>query len=225
MATLSSPTLQRLIRDARLLLNQPRAENSRWSDTELGEYINDAVKLYFLHINEMAEGQFDKVIDLDLTANTETVNLPADCFSIKVLYRKQNTVFQPLAYRNNFIESYDSQTASGNTYEPSYYLRGEKLVLRPIPGANETAGLKLEYTAFPETLVVGGDVLSSGISPIFKELVVLYSVYKAKVKDDLVNGSNTRLAAQQLLDAQFVTFKHAVTERSKYPTFIVPFNP
>lgn len=227
MATLSSPTLERIVRDIRVLLNQPRAENSRWSDTELGEYVNDGISRFFLHINEVAEGQFDKQTDLNLVGGTETVALPSDFFAIKVLYKKLSSQYKPLVYRNNFIEPYssDSSTADASNYEPTYYLRANNLVLRPIPGNSETAGLRLEYTAFPETLITGGDTLTAGISPVFKELVVMYGVYKAKLKDDLVQGGNTRQGAEALLADLYNNFKHQVTERSKYPQYIVPWTP
>lgn len=226
MAALTSPTLERLIREIRVILNQPKAENSRWSDAELGNYVNDAIQKYFLVINEAAEGQFDKSASLTTVSGTETVDLPSDFFTIKALYSVQNNDRILLRYDNNIVSGYDAATNGGSSnYEPSYYFRGNKLVLRPIPGFSSSTALSLEYTAFPETLLTGSDTMTVAISPLFKELVVMYGVYKAKMKDDLVNGSNTRGAAEAHLADLYNNFKHQVVDRSKFPLRITPFNP
>lgn len=214
------------MRETRLLLRQPKSENSRWSDAEIASYLNDGIQKYFLHINEVGEGQFDKTVDLDLVANTETVALPTDFYSVKALYRKQGTARQILRYNNNIIGSYDTTGASGTSYTPQYYFRVNNLVLRPIPGASETGGLVLEYTSFPEVLLYGGDSLTAGISPLFKELCVVYAAYKCKITDDSTSsGNQTRQALKEHLSDLFEQFKHQVVERSKYPNFITPFNP
>lgn len=71
----------------------------------------------------------------------------------------------------------------------------------------------------------GADSLTAGISPIFKDLVVMYAVYKAKLKDDLNNGTNTRTAAEEHLGDLYKNFKHHVEERSKSPQFVTPWEP
>lgn len=227
MATLVAPSLERLIRDARILLSQPRAENSRFSDSELSGYANDAIQQIFLTVNEASEGQFDRSTSLNIVSGVETVALPTDCFSIKALYKVQGTVNRRLEYRQNIVMDYDnSATNSGSTtYEPYYYLRGNNLVLRPIPGFSETASLVLEYTAYPSVLVYGGETLDNGISPLFKELIVMYVVSKAKLKDDLTSGGNSRVAAQEQFSGLYANFKHQLMERSKSPQYITPFEP
>jgi hypothetical protein len=227
VATLTAPTQARLIQEVRTLLNQPKAENSRWADTEISGYLNDGIQRYFLHINEIGEGQFDTTTNLNITANTETVDLPSDCYSVKVLYKKQGdgTSYLPLPYRNELVTGFSSDGGGTSHYQPAYSLRGNKIVLHPTPGASETAGLRLDYTAFPEVLIYGADSLTAGISPVFKELVVMYAVYKCKLRDDLVQGGNTRSAAEALLADLYANFKHQVAERSKYPQFIFPFTP
>lgn len=178
-------------------------------------------------LNEQAEGQFDISSDLNLVQGQEEITLPSDFFTIKALYRKNDdNTFTILQYRNNVVSSYDGNTNTGSTaYYPYYYFRGNKIVLRPIPGFSQTAGLKIEYTAFPETLLTGDDILTSGIAPVFKELVVMYGVYKAKMKDDLVNNSNTSEKAAAHLANLYNNFKHQVAERAKYPLSVTPYNP
>ncbi len=175
----------------------------------------------------MAEGQFDKSTTLNIVSGSETIDLPSDCFTVKVLFKKQSNYFKPLAYRNNIIEPYDNTESitNSNGYEPMFYLRMNKIVLRPTPGFNETAGLTLEYTAFPDQMLFGADAMTSGISPIFKELVVMYAVFKAKLKDDLNNGTNTRTAVESHLAGLYANFKHQVEERAKSPQFISNYDP
>ena len=221
------PTLERLIRETRMILRQPKAENSRFTDAELTSYANDAVQQIFLTVQEMGEGQFNKTATLDIVNAVETVALPVDCFAITALFKKQNTIMRRLEYRQNVMADYDaSATNSGSTtYEPYYYLRVNNLVLRPIPGFSEPQSLTLEYIAYPSVLSMGGDTMDAGISPLFKEMIVSYMIAKAKFADDL-NGSGQgyELAASRFADL-FKQFKHQLSERSKAPTYVTVFEP
>jgi hypothetical protein len=226
MALLQPPTLSRLIKEARIFLNQKEEKNSFWKDDELSIYANDAIRQYFLILSENAEGQFDEKVSLDLVAGQETIALPTDCFEVRAIFRVQNEVNQILQYKNNLTESYDTSVQSGgDTYVPYYYFRGESIVLRPVPGTNEVGGLVLEYTKFPETLITGLDAMTSNISTIFKELVVMYMVYKAKLKESSVQGGDTYRASEGHLSSLFTQFKNTVGGRSKFPQYILPFNP
>lgn len=228
MATLTVPTAENLLRNVRIILKQPKAENSNWSDTELIKYLNDGIKKFFLVLNQDGEGQFDKATNLDVVNNVETVALPSDFFSCKALYSIQNNYNRILRYEPNIVKSYVTTPMSGpNFYEPIYYFRGTSLVLRPIPAFTTTGGtgLYLEYTAWPTTLVVGADTLPSGISPMFNELTEMYAVYKAKISMDLTNGGNTRAAAEKHLGDLYANFLEQVTGLSKYPLCITPWNP
>lgn len=227
MAQVIAPTLERLIREARILLNQPKAENSRFTDAELTSYANDALQQIFLTVNEISEGQFDKSTTLSITNAVETVALPVDCFAVKAIFKLQGTVWRRLEYRQNILMDYDvNATNSGSTtYEPYYYFRGNNLVLRPVPGFSETNSLTIEYTGYPDVLVYGGDVMTAGISPLFKELIVMYIVAKAKLKDDINGGGQGYALASSHRDDLFRQFKHQLSERSKAPQYITPFEP
>ena len=226
MAAVVAPTLEKLIREVRILLSQPKAENSRYTDAELTGYANDAIQQIFHAVNVIGEGQFDKSTTLIIVSGTETVALPVDCFAIKALYKVQNTVNKRLEYKQSVLEDYDnSGTNSGSTYEPFYFLRANNIVLRPIPGASETAGLVIEYTSYPDVLVYGGDIMTSGISPMFKELIVMYTVSKAKLKDAISGGGSGLEIANSHRDDLFRAFKHQLSERSKAPQYTTPFEP
>lgn len=226
MATLASPTLGKLLTNVRNFLGQPNPSNSRWSDQELTEYLNEAVRMYFAEVILNAEGQFSAVSDLNIVSDTETVDLPTDFYEVIRLYKKTNDSYEILSYQNNLTDGYTTQGGSGgSTYFPYYFFRGNKLVLRPTPNFSETAGLRLEYIQFPDTMVNGGDSLTSSVSPIFKQLIEMYAVYKAKVQESLTNNTNLYGPAQENLTSIYGMFKTAISGRSKSPQYTVPFNP
>lgn len=230
MAQVIAPNLERIIRNVRILLNQPKAENSRFSDAELIIWANDAIQQIFLTVNEAGEGQFDKITNpgLNATNAVETITLPVDCFAVKAAWWKQNTIMRRLEYKQNTTLDYDATSANSGqtTYEPYYYFRGNNIVLRPIPGFTSTDGpLIIEYTAYPSVLVYGSDTMDAGISPLFRELIESYVVSKAKFRDDLSGqGQGYELANGRMVDL-FRQFKHQLMERSKAPQYTTPYEP
>lgn len=226
MATLVSPAIEDLILDVRTMLKQPSAQNSFWSDEELISYLNEAVRRYFVEVLHQGEGQFTTTADLDTVADTELVALPSDFFKIKNVWRKVSNGYQILNYRNSLSDSYSTQgSTGGDTYLPNYYLRGNSLVLRPTPNFSEIGALKIEYVQFPATMITGGDTLTSQVSPIFKDIIVTYAVYKAKLSESLVTGTNTYAPIYSNLNDLFSAFKEVIAGLSMNPTYIIPFNP
>jgi hypothetical protein len=226
MAALTSPTLTTLLTNVRNFLNQPSASNSFWTDAELTVYLNEAVSLYFAEVSHSQEGLFTTSSDLNIVTDTETVSLPSDCFVVKALYKKVTDGYEILEYRNDLTEGYSTQGGTNaSSYTPSYFFRGNSIVLRPTPNFSQTAGLKIEYMQFPDQMSVGADTLTAQVSPIFKQLVEMYAVYKAKLKESLVNGVVLHTVAKENLNELYASFKEAIERRSKNPTFVQPFNP
>lgn len=227
MGTLASPTLQQLLTSVRSFLKQPNSSNSKWTDTELTEYINEGVRRYFGEVVQNSEGLFTKVIDLDITADTETVDMPSDFFEIVRLYRNKGNYYQILNYHNDTNLSYSkSGNGSSSSYIPYYYFRDQKIVLRPIPSFNQTAGLRLEYISFPSTMIDGGDSMTNNVSPIFKDLIQMYAVYKAKVSESIAgNGINTYGPAYQMLGEIYKQFQDVIRNRAHSNQYIAPFSP
>lgn len=208
------------------MLNQPKEANSFWKDFELTEYLNEAVRMYFLECVQVNEGYFTTQSDLNITTDTETVALPSDCFQVKNLYKKVTNGYKILPYRNTVDDSYSTQGgSSGEAYTPAYSFRGNSIVLHPVPNFSETSGLRIEYLQFPDQMVWGGDSLTTQVSPIFKQLIIMYAVYKAKLRESLVNNVNTYAGAQANLAELYALFKDAIVRRSRNPSFITPFNP
>lgn len=223
---LVSPTVQDLIQSVRLLLRQPDPANSNWSDSELLSYINEAVRIYFAELTEINEGYFTTTADLNIVSGTNTIALPSDFFKIKNVWKKVTDGFIILQYRNNVTESYSTNGGgSAEAFFPNYSFRGNNLLLSPTPNFSETSGIKIEYDAMPDTLLNGADQMTSQISPIFRQVVEMYAVYKAKLTESLVSGVRTSdIAAENLRDL-LKQFREVAQKRSKNPTFILPFNP
>lgn len=226
MATLTSPTLQTLISEVRILLNQKNPANSFWTDAELANYLNEAVRLYFLEAVQANEGYFTAKTDLNIVANTDTIALPTDCFQVKNVYKAVTNGFVSLPYRNNMTEGYSTQGgSSSNTYLPYYYFQGNNLVLRPTPNFSETSGIRIEYVQFPDNMVWGGDSMTAQVSPIFKQLIQMYACYKAKLKESMVNNVVLHTVPAENLAQLYKIFKESITRRSRNPIYTVQFSP
>lgn len=226
MATLTSPTAQQLLRNVRTLLSQPDPLNSTWTDPELVEYLNEGVRIYFQEAASANEGYFTTTTDLDIVSNSNTITLPSDFFQAKILWKKVTNGYIALNYRNMIQDSYSTiGGTSTNTYLPVYEFRGNSLVLSPTPNFSETGGLKLEYIQFPDTMVYGGDSMTSQVSPVFKQMIEMYAVYKAKLKESMVNGTDLHSVPESNLNKLYTLFKASIQKRSKGPTFVSSFNP
>lgn len=218
---LSSATLGSYITAVRDLLNQPDSANSFWSDQELTRYLNEAIRLYFLEVTNNNEGFWTKTADLNIVSGTETVALPSDCYQVKAVYQQVNQGYVCLPYLNAISDSYSTQGGTdSNTYFPSYYFRENNLVLRPIPNYSATGTLRVEYIYFPDVLMQVGDTAPNNMMPIFRQVIEMYAVYKAKMKESLVNGVDTTALAKANLGDLYTQFKAVVQSRSKFPQFV-----
>lgn len=226
--SLISPVLDTLITDVRTMLNQLDSNNSFWSDDELTRYLNEAVRRYFQEVVIKYDGQFTTTTNLDLVSGVEAVPLPGDCFEIKVLYKNINSGqrYEALEFNNNVTDGFQaSQCDDPNTYLPYYFFRGNSVVLRAAPQFSETGGLLLEYVQFPTEMISGGDPLTNQVAPIFKDLIEMYAIYKAKLKESLVTGNTVHVNAQQALESMWQSFKDVIDSRTAYPKYVQPFNP
>ncbi len=223
---LTSSTLGSYLSEVRDMLNQPNAANSFWSDQELIRYLNEGIRMYYLEVTNNDEGFWTTTADLDIVNNQEEVDLPSNCYEVKAVYKTLPQGYQVLPYRNAISDSYTTQGGTGtDTYFPSYYFRENKLVLRPVPNFDQTAGLKIEYMYFPDQFQNAGDVMSANVLPIFRQLIVMYAVVKAKTKESMVNGTDTTALAKSNLAEIYQLFKDTVQARSKYPQFTKAFSP
>jgi hypothetical protein len=114
---------------------------------------------------------------------------------------------------------------SPNVYQPYYYFQGNNLVLRPVPNVTAAGVLKLDYIQLPDQMVNGGDSLTNQVSPVFKQLLEMYAVYKAKLKQSMTTGVDLTAIPKANLDGIYANFKNTIYPRSAYPLFTEPFNP
>lgn len=231
MATLSSPSLGKLIFNVRNMLGQPSPINSTWTDAELTEYINEAVRMYFAEVIANNEGYFttttDPASNLAIVANQESVALPSDFFQMRALYIQRTNGWELLEYRENITTGFVSAGGGtgSNTYSPYYYFLGNNIILHPTPNFSATAVLRCDYIQFPQTMVNGGDVLTNQVSPVFKQVIEKYTIVQAKKKESMGNGADLTPIAKADLAEAYVSFKNAINKRSLNPEFVVPFSP
>lgn len=231
MAILTKPTLGKLITNVRNLLGQPNSVNSTWTDLEITEYLNEAIRMYFAEVVKNGEGYFtvstDPSSNLSYTANNELVALPVDCFEVRALYIQRSNGWEILEYRNDLTNGFLTNTGAGgnNTYSPAYYFQGNNLVLHPTPNMDGAEQLRLDYVQFPDQMINGGDSMTSQVSPVFKQLIEMYAVYKAKLKQSMVSGTDLTALPKANLSDIYILFKDTINKRSMYPEYVVPFNP
>lgn len=227
MGLLVAPTLQQLIANVRSFLGERDENNSRWTDADLTSYLNEGVRRYFGEVVQDSEGLFTVQTDLNITSGIDTVAMPDDFFKIVRLYRNLAGDYIIMNYNNSFNQSYTTNGSIGPTgFVPSYYMRGNSIVLRMPPNFSETAGLRLEYIQFPDTMINGGDAMSLQVSPIFKQLIEVYAVYKAKLAESIRGANvNTYGPAAEHLGEIYQQFKDAIRERSQALTYVQAFNP
>jgi len=215
-----------MLQSIRNMLNQPDPNNSFWSDSELLEYINEGVRIYFAELTNIDEGHFVTTASLNITSGSRTIALPSDFFKVKVLYRVDGNDRIPLNYRNNLTGGFSTDgNTSGSGYLPDYYFQGNNLVLVDTPNFTEASGLFMEYVQFPETMLNGSDQLTAQISPVFRQVVERYATYMAKLKESLTNGAVIPPSLTQNLADVVQQFRDIIAIRSKNPTYVTPFNP
>lgn len=233
MATLVSPSLGKLIFNVRNMLGQPNPVNSTWTDAELTEYLNEAVRMYFAEVIANNEGYFTVSTDqlgtnLNITSGQEAVALPSDFFEARALYIQRSNGWELLEYRANVTTGFVSQGGGtgSNTYSPYYYFLGNNIILHPTPNFTATGILRLDYVQFPATMINGGDTLTNQVSPVFKHLIEKYAIVQAKKKQSLVNGADVGVSmAEGDLERSYMNFKNAINKRSLAPEYVVPFSP
>jgi hypothetical protein len=175
-----------------------------------------------------SEGYFQPTpVLLDIAANTETVALPTDFFEARALYIARSNGWEIIPYDNDITSGF--VTVGGgtgsNTYLPSYYFQANNIVLHPTPNFAQTGALRLEYIQFPDQMINGGDTMTNQVSPVFKQLIEMYAIYKAKLKQSMVNGVDLTATPKANLSEIYTLFRDVINKRSEYPEYVLPFSP
>lgn len=160
-------TLLELIEKTRSVLREPVA--ARWTDDDIKRYLNSGLT----DLAKLSE-KISKTT-VDVTANTQSVQIPADVLVLKSIYW-----FDDTSGKNELYVSYDSLPEDDETtgVPSEYFTIDGEIVLYPIP---ETDGrLLLTYTKKPSLLVNDTD------TPEYdncEDALISYAVWRAYLED------------------------------------------
>jgi hypothetical protein len=196
--------------------------------------------MYFQEVVKNYEGYFTVSTDpgsgglgnygngnLSYTSGSDLIALPNDCFQVRAVYIQRPNGWSILEYINDLTHGYWTTSGAGGTtdYQPTYFFQGNNLVLRPIPNATSSGNIKVDYIQLPDQMINGGDGMTNQVSPVFKQLIEMYAVYKAKLKQSMVSGTDLTALPKANLTEIYEVFKNTIMPRSAYPRYTDPFNP
>lgn len=152
-----SSTLAVLTQNIRITLQSSSAEGF-FTDSEIYAGIGKAYKKYTLIMLKEGVGYFETKTNLALVASEEaitTADFDPPFFSISTLERRVSNGTQPLITdQRRFRPNITTSTGSGDSYLPTYKVRGTNIILEPAPlsdeAASSTTGLMLVYNYIPE---------------------------------------------------------------------------
>lgn len=239
-----SSTLDQLATNIRFTLGDPNSQY--FTDGELYAGIAKAYKKYSLIMLKDGVGYFETPRNLSLVASVETISTSGwaiPFFSISTLERRVSNGTQPLSsdqrrYRPNITTS----SGSGDSYLPTYKVRGTNIILEPAPLSNETVssdtaltetvGLFLVYNyipTFPTSTSASSFTFDDNFPAIYESMVEDYAAIYCLENKDAVGGVSdittvrTRLAESeaQFLDSLITddTPDHVVYSGQNYYMF------
>lgn len=144
------------------ILGKSRQTYGLLTPTKVTAMINDSMRHIMTLMLGMNASWANKVDYLDVVGDSHYVDLPADCAVVNFLKMKNatDTAYQPLKYNENYDGATSVQAQSPVSYSPIYHFVNSKIWLDPIPDANITDGIMIEYIAFPTELVSNNDPIS-----------------------------------------------------------------
>lgn len=158
-----------------------------YSDANIKYFIGEAYRNYSLIMISMANGYFETVANVGITANDPTVSLSAlapTYFKLSVLRKNTPTGRFPLRSDEKRFTPTNRYGATSSSYtEFRYRFRGrDTIILDPVPtsteAASDTTGLQVEYVYLPDFPVASSlDTFEFDLnfSPIFDPMIELYA--------------------------------------------------
>ncbi len=157
------------------------------TSTELNRWINQAQSIINRKTREIKSST-----TLTSTASTASYALPSDCLSIERVFYDGEHIHKATWPELDELGLTDSSAGTG---VPDYYVRrGGYLYLYPVPSTS-SLNIVVTYIARPATLSDDSD--EPEIDEEEHELLVLYSIYKFRLKDEEYTES---LACKELFD-------------------------
>jgi hypothetical protein len=190
-------TLGELVTDIRFNLGEATARF--YTNAELKSYVGEAYRHYVISMIEEGSGSFQTVVNLGFVSQVEEVSLAAlnpAFFEVALLERRISNGTFPLRRKDRrYTINSSFNSSAGDSYLPTYKLRGLNIVLEPPPQSTEaasaTTGLKLAYyyiPVFPTSAT--GDTFSfnADFPVIYEPMIELYATIAALEAKDGMGG-------------------------------------
>lgn len=217
-----SSTLAQLTTNIRLTLGDPSSQY--YTDGEIYAGIAKAYKNYSLIMLKDGIGYFETHRNLSLVASTEAITTAGwtpPFFSISTLERRVSNGTQPLmSDQRRFRPNITTSTGSGDSYLPTYKIRGTNIILEPAPlsaetvssltASTETVGLFLVYNyipTFPTSTSLSSFAFDDNFPVIYESMVEDYAaIYCLENKDATGGVSDIATVRNRLMgeEAQFL---------------------
>ena len=154
----------------------------RYNLTMVKTFLNNAYRFYH---NKLVGAGCKRILatpgSLDLSAGTQEVALPSDFYYIYKLSRVRSDTRIPLMYKSNLeAATVTDGAATGDGYFPTYDVQGTNLILNPIPEADETGALYLEYWPTITEMSGDSDSTASGFSSQWHPMLPLKAAIMLK---------------------------------------------
>lgn len=127
--------------------NEDYGADAGIGQTQLVEYMNDGLNFIEEALSNVHSNYFTKTDYIDLVANQEEYTLPSDLLKgagLKLVENKINSNDYIKLPKKTILQreglNYRSNTLNG------YYVQGNKILVMPLPTANQTDGLRVTYT-------------------------------------------------------------------------------
>jgi hypothetical protein len=164
-----------MLAEIRLILHEPVAANSFWTDPELLMYFNMSIDKRVMELADAHEGWVTDGYTADLVAGQNSYTLPEGCGRVKrvlIVRTSGSTVVEtPLIRNQKWSERAVTTNVSGTDCLPTYRLMGEMLYLDPPYGKAITGGLKIEAETAPARLTAGASTLPQRFPDIMETVL------------------------------------------------------
>lgn len=161
-----------------------------YSNADLNQFIGDAFKKFTIIMIEEGEGYFETTVGQGFTANQESYDLSSLSpvfFKVSQVFKRNSYGIVPLQQdEKRFTINSTIYTGTGDSYLPSWKLRGTNIVFQPTPQTTEattsTTGWQLDYyylPTFPDASSVDGFTFDANFSTMYEPLVELEATITA----------------------------------------------
>lgn len=154
----------------RSVLKEPTA--ARWSDTDINDYINNALEEVSRALMRM------KTVTSSVLKDAETVSLPSDCLVLHELYWIDSNDDKTEIERQFEDQVPMTDTADDTGTPTKFWLINDTVYLRPVPDANGTVEF-LYYWEMPDLDSDDDTPALSGLNNVIKA----HAVYEAYFDD------------------------------------------